>query len=236
MARNPTWERDEVILALDLYLQFGRLDQTSPQVVELSHVLQQLPLHPVAVRQENFRNPAGVALKIENIRALDPAHAAAGAGMPRGGRHDREIWNEYAHQPKELHRLAQAIRANPDALSGSVVEEDDDEGFLEGRVLERRHKSRERNKSLIAKKLKHMQAKGQPLVCEACSFDFQKAYGPLGAGFIEFHHRRPLSETGETKTRLQDLAPLCANCHRMIHRTKPLATVEQFKAMLQPHG
>lgn len=156
--------------------------------------------------------------------------------MPRGGRHDREIWSEYAHRPKELHQLAQAIRTSLKALPVLPIEDEDDEEFLEGRVLERRHKSRERNKSLIAKKLKQMQDKGLSLVCEACSFDFQKVYGPLGAGFIEFHHRRPLSETGETKTRLQDLAPLCANCHRMIHRTKPLATVEQFKAMLQPQG
>lgn len=36
----------------------------------------------------------------------------------------------------------------------------------------------------------------------------------------------------ERKTRVKDLALLCANCHRAIHAVRPLPTVEEFAAML----
>jgi hypothetical protein len=44
MARNPTWSRDELILALDLYLRHReRLpDSDDAEIVELSHTLNSL--------------------------------------------------------------------------------------------------------------------------------------------------------------------------------------------------
>ncbi|MES3091908.1 HNH endonuclease [Sphingomonas aerolata] len=57
------------------------------------------------------------------------------------------------------------------------------------------------------------------LACEVCGFDFEAAYGGLGAGYIEVHHTKPVHMlTPGTKTKLADLALLCANCHRMMHR------------------
>jgi 5-methylcytosine-specific restriction protein A len=56
--------------------------------------------------------------------------------------------------------------------------------------------------------------------CAICGFDFEKAYGELGKGFIEIHHLTPLgsTETPKEVDPTTDLIPLCANCHRMIHR------------------
>ena len=58
--------------------------------------------------------------------------------------------------------------------------------------------------------------------CAICGFNFQKTYGDLGRGFIEVHHLKPLGETEEEAevNPVTDLIPLCANCHRMIHRGK----------------
>ncbi|MBE9064992.1 HNH endonuclease [cf. Phormidesmis sp. LEGE 11477] len=57
--------------------------------------------------------------------------------------------------------------------------------------------------------------------CQGCGFDFEEFYGPLGAGFIEVHHLQPLSGRGEGNTRPEtDLAVLCSNCHRMVHRDR----------------
>lgn len=53
--RNPTWTTDELILALDLYLRAGLLDDSDPQVVELSRVLNGLPIHTVRPDLERFR-------------------------------------------------------------------------------------------------------------------------------------------------------------------------------------
>lgn len=57
--------------------------------------------------------------------------------------------------------------------------------------------------------------------CAVCGFDFARAYGPLGEGYIEVHHLRPISTWGGEEHSVDprtDLMPLCANCHRMIHR------------------
>ena len=55
--------------------------------------------------------------------------------------------------------------------------------------------------------------------CRVCGFRFEKRYGKLGAEFAEAHHLVPLGKLrGQTRTRLEDLATVCANCHRMLHR------------------
>jgi 5-methylcytosine-specific restriction protein A len=71
-------------------------------------------------------------------------------------------------------------------------------------------------------------------VVTACGFNFAARYGERGSGFIECHHTKPVSalRPGE-KTRLEDLALLCANCHRMIHIRRPWMTVGQLKQALQ---
>lgn len=66
------------------------------------------------------------------------------------------------------------------------------------------------------------------LFCEACEHDFATRYPDIGVGFCEVHHRFQVS-AGERVTSLEDLAILCSNCHRMIHRTKPMVSVEEFK-------
>jgi len=58
--------------------------------------------------------------------------------------------------------------------------------------------------------------------CKVCGFDFEKAYGHRGKGYIEIHHINPLSTVGE-EVKIdpkKDLIPVCSNCHRMIHRRK----------------
>ncbi|WP_185965098.1 HNH endonuclease [Glacieibacterium frigidum] len=57
--------------------------------------------------------------------------------------------------------------------------------------------------------------------CENCEFDFEKKYGVRGKGYIEVHHLEPLAKIlPNTLTYLSDLMLLCANCHRIVHRTK----------------
>lgn len=57
------------------------------------------------------------------------------------------------------------------------------------------------------------------ILCECCGFDFFKVYGKLGFKFIECHHKFHISK-GERITEEKDLAMVCSNCHRMLHRKK----------------
>ncbi|MDF2545771.1 MAG: hypothetical protein K0R93_669 [Anaerosolibacter sp.] len=72
-------------------------------------------------------------------------------------------------------------------------------------------------------------------VCKACGFDFEKIYGEHGRGYIEIHHKTPLS-TLEEEIKIDpetDLIPVCSNCHRMIHRNKDkVLSIEEIKEIL----
>lgn len=73
------------------------------------------------------------------------------------------------------------------------------------------------------------------LNCKVCGFNFEKKYGALGHEFIEIHHKKPLylNNTEINIDPINDLVPLCANCHRMIHRNKyNVLTVEDLREIL----
>ncbi|HBQ7710196.1 TPA: HNH endonuclease, partial [Klebsiella pneumoniae] len=77
-------------------------------------------------------------------------------------------------------------------------------------------------------------------VCQCCGFDFEKTWGEHGKGFIHVHHIRPLRTLGPDYQidPVNELVPLCPNCHAMIHRgneAKPLS-VEELRAMMRPSG
>ena len=70
--------------------------------------------------------------------------------------------------------------------------------------------------------------------CSICNFDFEKAYGKIGKGYIQVHHIIPLNET-KTIVKVNpktDLVPVCANCHAMIHRKKPAYSLLEMKSEL----
>ena len=119
------------------------------------------------------------------------------------------------------------------AESKDLVEGEDEK--IEGRILLRLHKSRERNPRLVGRKKKLVREATGSLSCEVCDFDFESVYGQLGEGFAECHHRIPLSElNGSTSVRLADLAIVCSNCHRMLHRS-PGRTIDQLKDIVLAH-
>jgi 5-methylcytosine-specific restriction protein A len=193
-------------------------------VRELSAFLNSLPIHTVRPDLERFRNPNGVSLKLANFAALDPQYP--GAGMRSVGRSDEAVWDRYASRPDELQRVVAAIRTGAAASSLPTVPEADEDEFEaeEGRLLTRLHRVRERNAALIRRKKEAARKARGVLSCEVCTFDFGDTYGDLGAGFIEAHHILPLAEAGTATTRLADLALVCSNCHRMLHRAKPWMT------------
>jgi hypothetical protein len=107
--------------------------------------------------------------------------------------------------------------------------------FAEGQPILRLHVQRERNQLLVNAAKRRFKDKYGRLFCEVCGFDFSDHYGELGDDFIEAHHRIPLSESAaEVETSIDDLAMVCANCHRMLHRRKPWLSVEDLKVLLNP--
>ncbi len=59
--------------------------------------------------------------------------------------------------------------------------------------------------------------------CQCCGMDFTSLYGEeLGARFIEVHHLKMISTYDESRPAdyIENLVPLCSNCHAMIHHGK----------------
>ncbi|MER8809233.1 HNH endonuclease [Mesorhizobium australicum] len=241
--RNPTWSRDELILALDLYMEnpASPPGKTSSKIAKLSEELSKLAAILGVSGDTEFRNPNGIYMKVMNFRRFDPAFAAVGkSGLSHGGREEELVWTEFSQAPERLHAVASAIRAAilAGALQGAAQP---DLGYMEeaeeGRLLTALHQRRERNRKLVeVRKQKALEEKNE-LRCEACDLSFGDRYGPHGDGFIEVHHIRPLHTLREgDKTALSDLALVCANCHRMIHRRSPWLSVAQLRTLLKEMG
>ncbi|MFC1973901.1 HNH endonuclease [Chloroflexota bacterium] len=239
MTRNPDWTRDELLLTLDLYFRVYQIynHKGHPEIVELSNLLNSLPIHPRSGKSEKFRNPNGVYMKLCNFLRFDPSYE--GTGLPRGSKLDEKVWEEFYSDREHLSEIASSIKNNyryltpPKSNTAEANVADEDEEFPEGQILSRLHRQRERSSKLVRKKKgKIMQLTGR-LACEVCNFDFAVFYGELGFGFAECHHNVPISIIdGEQRIKISDLSITCANCHRMIHRTRPWLAIQELRDLL----
>ena len=71
--------------------------------------------------------------------------------------------------------------------------------------------------------------------CCVCGFNFGQVFGAAAEGFIHVHHLKPLSDIGEEYkvNPIEDLRPVCPNCHAMIHLGGKTRSIENVKAMLK---
>ncbi|MFE5843967.1 HNH endonuclease [Streptomyces niveus] len=143
----------------------------------------------------------------------------------KGGKLDATVINDFITDELGMLQTAQAIA---DGIGSGelfkIPEQPDEMGedgstAPEGRLLARWAVFRERNPRLRRQKIAEAKRLGHPLQCSVCDFRFGEMYGALGADYVEVHHVLPLHVAGPRETRLEDLAFLCANCHRMCHRS-----------------
>lgn len=106
--------------------------------------------------------------------------------------------------------------------------------FKEGRLIEYYAKKYERDAR--ARKIA-LEIHG--FDCKSCGFNYEKKYGKLGYGFIEIHHIKPLylnHKEMEVNPK-KDLLPVCANCHRMIHRYRhKVYSIEEIREQIKISG
>lgn len=234
--RKPTgrlfnWTEDETILALDLFLQndMRPLSQTSPQVVELSQLLSDLPIHPLADRPANFRNTNGVARKILNLQYVATGGAS---GSENGSAVDSIVWDKFGRDVEQVHARARVIREQ--ATTALLIAADGDQQTeliaYEGAARLVLHLRHQRERAIVDRKKNDAKKLTGRLVCEACGFDFVAVYGDVGKDYIECHHIIPIADLKDGQpTRIEDLALVCANCHRMLHRSNPILGIDELR-------
>lgn len=127
---------------------------------------------------------------------------------------------------KIIWQFTEAKEFRPNRIAEEVTEA---EKYIEGATKQIRVNVYERNLVARNKCLDHYGYN-----CSACGFSFEKFYGEIGKEYIHVHHIKPLSEIGEEYEvdPIQDLKPVCPNCHAMIHRKNPAYTIEELRLII----
>jgi 5-methylcytosine-specific restriction protein A len=107
---------------------------------------------------------------------------------------------------------------------------DEPQEFYEGAVKSIKVNAFERNQKARNTCIEHYGAK-----CEVCGMTFESRYGEVGKGFIHVHHLKPLGEIGAEYEvdPINDLRPVCPNCHAMLHMRKPPYSIDEVKVMIK---
>ncbi|TYQ28800.1 HNH endonuclease [Pseudanabaena sp. UWO310] len=118
----------------------------------------------------------------------------------------------------------------PDEVAQSINDLGVNKSFREGATSQVSVNAYERNHQAREKCIDHYGTS-----CVVCGFNFGKAFGELGDGFIHVHHLKPISEIREEYeiNPVEDMRPVCPNCHAMIHRRIPLLSIEEVREVLQ---
>lgn len=137
----------------------------------------------------------------------------------------------FIQQGRDLNHFVFTIE--PIITNNNDEEELEEEYYSEGKEAFRLHRFRERKPEVVRKAKEKFMKKHGRLFCEVCRFDFQAVYGDRGMNFIEGHHTKLISEMGYgEKTKIDDIALLCSNCHRMVHK-KPIITVRELSELIK---
>jgi len=113
--------------------------------------------------------------------------------------------------------------------------------FIEGLEIEvKKHLKKERNRMVVELAKRRALERFGKLICQCCSINFRLMYGSHSGDFIEGHHVIPIGTGGVRKTKLEDIALVCSNCHRMLHKkisgTDKYPSVDDLRTILRQIG
>ncbi|HPB06199.1 MAG TPA: hypothetical protein PKX60_08160 [Prolixibacteraceae bacterium] len=100
------WTREELILALNLYLKlpFGKLDSRTPEIIQLAEKL--------------GRTPGSISMRLNNFASVDPFHQQRGVkGLTGGIKQVQPIWDEFIGNKEELLFESERILADVEKQS-----------------------------------------------------------------------------------------------------------------------
>ncbi len=129
----------------------------------------------------------------------------------------------FRERAKPIHVLSQGETA-------ASTLESQNENYVEGRRFAVLVERIERDPDARERCISHFGVR-----CAVCQFDFEERYGALGKGFIHVHHHRvQLASTSGAHNidPVEDLVPLCPNCHAMIHRQAKMLSVKELKQLI----
>lgn len=226
---NPPWTRDEVILGLDVLFSMDtkNFSVENEAIIELSKLLNSLPLIPLSERDETFRNPAGVSNQLSRFWG----------SLKREGRRARVnalyyvVYEEFRDNLDDLKKIATAIRGNSPSTSLSFpVNSVEGQSFPEGKILFFLHHNIEYNQCMIVSE--------ESKICSICGFNPQTAYHLREtARFLDPHLLVPPQDMRpEMRFSGKDFITVCPNCHQVLHQYRPWRSRSQCEQILKTLG
>lgn len=175
--------------------------------------------------EEGFSVGETVEIMQEQIQKSDEALKRAQRRVQQGNAENRSLAspNEDGRRSSETSQ-DESLEQN---LEGSSSIEE--ETYLEGESRMRETTSNKRNPKARQLCLDHY-----GLQCYVCGFRFEERYGK-GASLVEAHHENPPSpRDGDEETDpVEDMKPLCPNCHAIAHLRRPPYTPEEIQEMIE---
>lgn len=251
IARLPSPAREDLTHTVTFPLRSGSfvMDEMDFEIISDDGIVATLEPLRVSVRNSDYHinlqdRIRAIAADLENIDDIRAKHPDLAEAIEEHGNALKAEENSILIRTTadRVNELQESIFGLTNAASATKLEEaeaepavDEEEIFgVEGRLLARIHVYKERDKSFAARVKKHIKAKNGKLTCEACGMDPVALYGPNGERCLEAHHRIPIEQLQpDSITRVDEMAILCASCHRIVHSAKPCIPVEELADALK---
>ncbi len=220
-------ERELILPSLYLAVCNGGSITTSELIKRLTDIMR-----PSGIDAEilSGRNDTYFSQKVRNLRSHDTLVAPGYAEYADKGYVITPLGRDFVKERMESLRYLlssdfdyEDVRERlDDVTDGKVIPYD--ELVSEGESMTVTAAVYERSRKLRDAAIDHYSRDGV-LTCDCCGFEFGSFYGDkYGSSCIEIHHIKPIfmyegrSEVQTIREALDNLMPVCPNCHRTIHR------------------
>lgn len=133
-----------------------------------------------------------------------------------------EVGEDRQNESQYWALVCERVRRRRRAIEGETI-------FREGRRILYTLSRSERNPKLRRACIERFGTR-----CTVCDFDFEECYGVIGKGFIHIHHLTPVANTAEMHdVSVNEMVPVCANCHAMLHQRTPPFTPKELTEMMR---
>lgn len=234
----------------DLVIPALRLLRKNPKGLHTSELIKKLEeeLNPTGHDTELLegRSDTVFSQKVRNLKSHDTLVRKRLATFEprkdiRGGLH--QITKEGLDYLDEVEPIEKSLEDQGFDVEGMQEEYKQDLTEIvieEGRLTIASSKQRRRSKRLRDEAIRKFKREhGGRLICEVCEFDFEETYGALGEDYIVVHHKESVhsmeieGERATLEEALEKVAPLCSNCHSMVHRRLgELLSIEELKRIV----
>lgn len=222
---RASWTRDEVILGLDVLFSQNceKLYKSNPTIIELSELLNRLPIIRQNDKYESFRNVAGLSSMLRKFwLGLTNRNQKFMVGELF-----YVVYSEYKDNLNELHKIAQAIRRCESlVISIPFGDKAESEGFPEGAILSHVHRHIE---ARFAEQCTDILAE-----CMVCRLRPGGIYADMGSSTILGKHLliAPTELDPGAKYGTNDFVTVCPNCHRALHVIRPWRGRQNYENIL----